>query len=96
MDMVFLVGAIVLVLAVVLSVLLKEVPLRRLSGLQAAQSEASGAAAAPVPPEIATGTESASAVPAGGRHARPEPEESEEPDESEDQLDTPLTPSRRG
>ena len=40
MDLVFLVGACVLVIAVVLSFMLKEVPLRTMSGLQAARAEA--------------------------------------------------------
>jgi EmrB/QacA subfamily drug resistance transporter len=40
MDLVFLVGACVLVLAVVLSLMLKEVPLRTMSGLQAAREAA--------------------------------------------------------
>jgi EmrB/QacA subfamily drug resistance transporter len=42
MDVVFLVGACVLVIAVVLSVMLKEVPLRTMSGLQAARAAAAG------------------------------------------------------
>ncbi|HEY7009416.1 MAG TPA: MDR family MFS transporter [Jatrophihabitantaceae bacterium] len=47
MDTVFLVGAGVLVIAVVLSVLLKEVPLRTMSGLQAARAENAEAAGRP-------------------------------------------------
>jgi EmrB/QacA subfamily drug resistance transporter len=46
MDTVFLVGAIVLILAVVMSLMLKEVPLRTVSGQQARAA----AAAAPAPP----------------------------------------------
>ncbi len=46
MDLVFIVGAIVLVFALVLSFLMKEVPLRRVSGIQAAQAEAKANAAA--------------------------------------------------
>ena len=40
MDIVFLVGAIVLVSALVLSLMLKEIPLRQLSGIEAARAEA--------------------------------------------------------
>jgi hypothetical protein len=47
MDTVFLVGACVLVIAVVLSVMLKEVPLRTMSGLQAARAENAEAASHP-------------------------------------------------
>ena len=43
MDLVFLVGACVLAVAVVLSVMLKEVPLRTQSGLQAARAAAAAA-----------------------------------------------------
>ena len=39
MDVVFLVGACVLVIAFVLSLMLKEVPLRTMSGLEAARAE---------------------------------------------------------
>ena len=45
MDLVFLVGGCVLVFAVVLAFFLKEVPLRRVSGIQAAQAEAAAAGA---------------------------------------------------
>ena len=52
MDRVFLVGACVLVIAIVLSAMLKEVPLRTMSGLQAARAadaaDAAGAAPAVV------------------------------------------------
>jgi EmrB/QacA subfamily drug resistance transporter len=47
MDLVFLVGAGVLVLAFVLSLMLKEVPLRMVSGLQAARDAAAAASDAP-------------------------------------------------
>ena len=48
MDLVFLVGAIAMVFAVLFSLLLKEVPLRMESGLQAQRSaEAADAAGAP-------------------------------------------------
>ncbi len=47
MDLVFLVGACVLILAFVLSLMLKEVPLRTMSGLQAARSEQAAASGAP-------------------------------------------------
>jgi EmrB/QacA subfamily drug resistance transporter len=40
MDLVFLVGAFVLVFAVILALFLKEVPLRRVSGIEAARAEA--------------------------------------------------------
>jgi EmrB/QacA subfamily drug resistance transporter len=40
MDLVFLVGALVLIIAVVLALFLKEVPLRRVSGMEAARAEA--------------------------------------------------------
>jgi predicted MFS family arabinose efflux permease len=40
MDLVFIVGAIVLVVAFVLALLLKEIPLRQVSGIQAANAEA--------------------------------------------------------
>jgi hypothetical protein len=46
MDVVFLVGACVLVVAVVLSIMLKEVPLRTMSGMQAARAAAAGGDAA--------------------------------------------------
>jgi EmrB/QacA subfamily drug resistance transporter len=47
MDTVFMVAAIVLVLAIVVSALMKEVPLRSMSGQQAARSAAAAAAPAP-------------------------------------------------
>ncbi len=56
MDLVFLVGACVLLLAVVFSAAMKEVPLRTVSGQQARRE-----AAAPVGPALATGSS-----PAGG------------------------------
>ena len=43
MDTVFLVGAFVLVVSFVLSLMLKEIPLRRVSGIEAAQAEAAKA-----------------------------------------------------
>jgi hypothetical protein len=54
MDSVFLTGAIVLVLALVISVFMKEVPLRTQSGLQAAR--AAEAAANPTTPDPAGAT----------------------------------------
>ena len=45
MDLVFLVGGSVLILALVLAVFLKEVPLRRVSGIEAARAEAAAAGA---------------------------------------------------
>ncbi len=54
MDIVFLVGAIVLVAALVLSFMLKEIPLRRVSGIEAARAEA--AANAGSPPITANGS----------------------------------------
>jgi hypothetical protein len=48
MDSVFLVGALVLVIGVVLSIMMKEVPLRTMSGQQArAAAEQSAASATP-------------------------------------------------
>ena len=44
MDIVFLVGALVLVIAFGLSFMLKEVPLRRVSGIEAARAEAASTA----------------------------------------------------
>lgn len=49
MDLVFLVGAMVLVVAVVLAFFLKEVPLRRVSGIEAMREEMAAAADAPDP-----------------------------------------------
>ena len=46
MDLVFIIGSIVLVIAFVLALRVKEVPLRRMSGIQAAQAAAAKAAAA--------------------------------------------------
>ena len=40
MDLVFLVGGLVLIIAFVLALFLKEVPLRRVSGMEAARAEA--------------------------------------------------------
>jgi hypothetical protein len=67
MDTVFLVGACVLVLAIVLSVMLKEVPLRTMSGMQAARAaaaatdpdmpDAGGATHTPEPPRANPATE---------------------------------------
>ena len=51
MDLVFLVGGLVLVIAFVLAVLTKEVPLRTVSGQQAAAAAAAARTAAPVPAE---------------------------------------------
>ncbi len=88
MSTVFLVGAVVLIGALVLSLFIREEPLRATSGLQTVQAEASGGSAGPVPPEIAEGTrvDGAAGIGAGaGRHEAPDG----------DQLDTPLTPSTR-
>jgi hypothetical protein len=52
MDTVFLVGACVLVLAVVLSLLMKEIPLRNLSGQQAAHQERAATADAAAPEHV--------------------------------------------
>jgi EmrB/QacA subfamily drug resistance transporter len=54
MDLVFLVGALVLIIGVVLSVLLKEVPLRMLSGQQARAAAAGAAGAEGSPAGVAT------------------------------------------
>jgi hypothetical protein len=47
MDLVFVVGAVVLVLALVLAIMLKEVPLRMVSGLQAAREAAAAEGSSP-------------------------------------------------
>ena len=54
MDLVFLVGALVLVIGVVLSMMMKEVPLRTMSGQQAraAADAAAGSAPVDVPPLV--------------------------------------------
>jgi EmrB/QacA subfamily drug resistance transporter len=62
MDVVFLVGACVLVVAVVLSIMLKEVPLRTVSGMQAARAAAAGA-------DVGTEMESAEALHTGAEVA---------------------------
>lgn len=58
MDTVFLVGALALIIAFVLSLLLKEIPLRNLSG-QDARRAAEAAASAPVPPLDPAGAQAA-------------------------------------
>jgi EmrB/QacA subfamily drug resistance transporter len=71
MSTVFLVGAIVLVAAFVLSLMLKEVPLRQMSGIEQARADAAAAAAA-APSTTTADAELASAPAAGssnGRHA---------------------------
>jgi EmrB/QacA subfamily drug resistance transporter len=54
MDLVFVTGAFVLLIAVVLSVFLKEVPLRQVSGLEAARAQAAADAAGAADPGGAT------------------------------------------
>jgi EmrB/QacA subfamily drug resistance transporter len=72
MDTVFLVGALVLIIGVVLSIMMKEVPLRTMSGQQArAAAEASAASVSPVDvAPLTPATTDASATRAG----RPRPE----------------------
>lgn len=73
MDTVFLVGALVLIIAFVLSLLIKEVPLRTMSGQQAARAAAESATPAPSP-ALDPATTAASAVAPdveGGRHEAP-------------------------
>ena len=57
MDTVFLVGALVLIIGVVLSIMMKEVPLRTMSGQQAraAAEQAAGGTPADVPSLVAAG-----------------------------------------
>jgi hypothetical protein len=63
MDIVFLVGAVVLVVAFALSLMLKEIPLRRMSGIEAARAERAeslaeaAARSAPGAPEVPSSAE---------------------------------------
>ena len=71
MDVVFLVGALVLVIGVVLSLLLKEVPLRTVSGQQArAAAEQNAQAAAMMPAAAAASAAPADIAPMTGRTER--------------------------
>jgi EmrB/QacA subfamily drug resistance transporter len=68
MDLVFLVGACVLVIAFVVSLFMKEVPLRTMSGQQARQAAESGAAAAAATAEPAVEPAAVAGGQATGRH----------------------------
>ena len=67
MSVVFLVGACVLVIALVLSILMKEVPLRQMSGIEQARADAAAAAAAPADGQAAAGPDGAVVGSANGR-----------------------------
>jgi EmrB/QacA subfamily drug resistance transporter len=73
MDLVFLLAAGVAVIAFVLFLFTKEVPLRTQSGVAARAAEEAGEAAAPAAPEPTV----LDAAPAGGRHEAPEPSAAE-------------------
>jgi EmrB/QacA subfamily drug resistance transporter len=82
MDLVFLVGALVLLAGIGLSIMLKEVPLRTVSGQQARAAAESTAAAAPetieqpinlAPNQAEDGTELSEAPPAAAPAAKPQP-----------------------
>ena len=68
MDLVFLVGACVLVFALILSVMLKEIPLRTMSGMQAAQAEAMAEGNVP---DASGATHDPEALPSGEAAAPP-------------------------
>jgi EmrB/QacA subfamily drug resistance transporter len=71
MSVVFLVGACVLVIAFVLSTMMKEVPLRQMSGIEQARADAAAAAAAAEPAngQAAAVPEGAAAASANGRRS---------------------------
>jgi uncharacterized membrane protein YcjF (UPF0283 family) len=68
---VFLVGACVLVIAFVLSIMMKEVPLRQMSGIEQARADAAAAAAAAAPAngQAAAMPDGAAAASANGRRS---------------------------
>ncbi|MEP6599117.1 MAG: MDR family MFS transporter [Actinomycetota bacterium] len=70
MDLVFITGAIVLVAAFVLSLFLKEVPLRTMSGVQAAAAEAAKAAGAAGPDALTPATAAVGSAAADERAGR--------------------------
>jgi EmrB/QacA subfamily drug resistance transporter len=71
MSVVFLVGACVLVIAFVLSIMMKEVPLRQMSGIEQARADAAAAAAAAAPAngQAAAVPDGAAAASAHGRRS---------------------------
>ena len=71
MSIVFLVGACVLVIAFVLSIMMKEVPLRQMSGIEQARADAAAAAAAAAPAngQAAAVPDGAAAASANGRRS---------------------------
>jgi EmrB/QacA subfamily drug resistance transporter len=70
MSVVFLVGACVLVIAFVLSIMMKEIPLRQMSGIEQARADAAAAAAAAAPANgQAAVPEGAAAGSANGRRS---------------------------
>jgi EmrB/QacA subfamily drug resistance transporter len=72
MSVVFLVGACVLVIAFVLSIMMKEVPLRQMSGIEQARADAADAAAAAAAPangQAAAVPDGAAAAVANGRRS---------------------------
>jgi EmrB/QacA subfamily drug resistance transporter len=71
MSVVFLVGACVLVIAFVLSIMMKEVPLRQMSGIEQARADAAAAAAAAAPAngQAAAVPDGAAAASANGRRS---------------------------
>ena len=70
-SVVFLVGACVLVIAFVLSIMMKEVPLRQMSGIEQARADAAAAAAAAAPAngQAAAVPDGAAAASANGRRS---------------------------
>jgi EmrB/QacA subfamily drug resistance transporter len=70
-SVVFLVGACVLVIALVLSIMMKEVPLRQMSGIEQARADAAAAAAAAAPAngQAAAVPDGAAATSANGRRS---------------------------
>jgi EmrB/QacA subfamily drug resistance transporter len=70
-SVVFLVGACVLVIAFVLSIMMKEVPLRQMSGIEQARADAAAAAAAAAPAngQAAAMPDGAAAASANGRRS---------------------------
>jgi len=72
MSVVFLVGACVLVIAFVLSIMIKEIPLRQMSGIEQARADAAAAAAAAAAPangQAAAGPDAAAAASANGQRS---------------------------
>ncbi len=87
MDLVFLLAAGITVVAFILFLFTKEVPLRMQSGIAAREAEESGAPAAPAAGPI--GSEQSAMAGIGGRHHAPEPDdERPAPERTDEQLVT--------